>query len=55
MTGRCIIRTRTALIATGDHHLMLHHAKSSTIPLVIMFFVFQRQFVRGIQMTGLRE
>jgi ABC-type glycerol-3-phosphate transport system permease component len=27
----------------------------ATIPLVIMFFVFQRQFVRGIQMTGLRE
>jgi ABC-type glycerol-3-phosphate transport system permease component len=27
----------------------------ATVPLVIMFFVFQRQFVRGIQMTGLRE
>jgi len=27
----------------------------ATIPLVIMFAVFQRQFVRGIQMTGLRE
>jgi ABC-type glycerol-3-phosphate transport system permease component len=27
----------------------------ATIPLLIMFFVFQRQFVRGIQMTGLRE
>lgn len=27
----------------------------ATTPLVIMFFIFQRQFVRGIQMTGLRE
>jgi ABC-type glycerol-3-phosphate transport system permease component len=27
----------------------------ATIPLVILFFVFQRQFVRGIAMTGLRE
>lgn len=27
----------------------------ATIPLVIMFFIFQRQFVRGIAMTGLRE
>jgi multiple sugar transport system permease protein len=27
----------------------------ATIPLVVMFFVFQRQFVRGIAMTGLRE
>jgi len=27
----------------------------ATIPLVLMFFVFQRQFVRGIQMTGIRE
>ena len=27
----------------------------ATVPLVIMFFIFQRQFVRGIQMTGLRE
>lgn len=27
----------------------------ATIPLVLMFFIFQRQFVRGIQMTGLRE
>jgi len=27
----------------------------ATIPLVIMFVVFQRQFIRGIQATGLRE
>jgi ABC-type glycerol-3-phosphate transport system permease component len=27
----------------------------ATIPLVVMFFVFQRQFVRGIQLSGLRE
>jgi multiple sugar transport system permease protein len=27
----------------------------ATIPLVILFFVFQRRFVRGIAMTGLRE
>ncbi len=27
----------------------------ATIPLVVMFFVFQRQFVRGIAMSGLRE
>jgi ABC-type glycerol-3-phosphate transport system permease component len=27
----------------------------ATIPLVVMFFFFQRQFVRGIAMTGLRE
>lgn len=27
----------------------------ATIPLLLMFFVFQRQFVRGIQMTGIRE
>jgi multiple sugar transport system permease protein len=27
----------------------------ATIPLVLMFIVFQRQFVRGIQMTGIRE
>jgi ABC-type glycerol-3-phosphate transport system permease component len=27
----------------------------ATVPLVILFVVFQRQFVRGVQMTGLRE
>ena len=27
----------------------------ATIPLLILFFAFQRQFVRGIAMTGLRE
>jgi multiple sugar transport system permease protein len=27
----------------------------ATIPLVVMFFVFQRQFIKGIQITGLRE
>ena len=27
----------------------------ATIPLVVLFFVFQRQFVRGIQLSGLRE
>jgi ABC-type glycerol-3-phosphate transport system permease component len=27
----------------------------ATIPLVLMFIVFQRQFIRGIQMTGIRE
>lgn len=27
----------------------------ATVPLVVLFFVFQRQFVRGIQLSGLRE
>jgi ABC-type glycerol-3-phosphate transport system permease component len=27
----------------------------ATIPLVMMFVVFQQQFIKGIQMTGLRE
>lgn len=27
----------------------------ATVPLLLLFFAFQRQFVRGIQMTGLRE
>ncbi len=27
----------------------------ATIPLIVMFIVFQRQFIKGIQMTGLRE
>lgn len=27
----------------------------ATIPLVVMFFVFQRQFIKGIQISGLRE
>jgi ABC-type glycerol-3-phosphate transport system permease component len=27
----------------------------ATIPLVVMFVIFQRQFIRGIQMTGVRE
>lgn len=27
----------------------------ATIPLIMMFIVFQRQFIKGIQITGLRE
>jgi len=27
----------------------------ATIPLIVMFVVFQRQFIKGIQITGLRE
>jgi multiple sugar transport system permease protein len=26
----------------------------ATIPLIVIFFVFQRQFVRGISMSGLK-
>ena len=35
-------------------HLLMAAAFSATLPIVVVFFIFQRQFVRGIVLSGIK-
>ncbi len=41
--------------AGSDWHLIMTGATLSTVPLLIVFFLFQRQIIRGIALTGLKS
>jgi multiple sugar transport system permease protein len=47
---------QTALDLGGParEHLLMAASFTATIPIIIVFFVFQRQFVRGIVMSGIK-
>jgi ABC-type glycerol-3-phosphate transport system permease component len=38
----------------AQEHLLMAAAFSATLPIVIVFFVFQRQFVQGIVLSGIK-
>jgi hypothetical protein len=35
-------------------HLLMAAAFAATLPIVVIFFLFQRQFVRGIVLSGIK-
>lgn len=41
--------------AGSDWHLIMTGATLATVPLLIVFFLFQRQIIRGIALTGLKS
>jgi ABC-type glycerol-3-phosphate transport system permease component len=38
----------------ATQHLLMAAAIATTIPIIVVFFIFQRQFVRGIVLSGIK-
>lgn len=38
----------------ADHHLMMAVSTVAFMPILVVFFIFQKQFIRGIALTGMK-
>ena len=41
-------------VMMGQHQMMMAAAVLMTIPVIVLFFLAQRQFIQGITLTGLK-